>query len=392
MDLQLLIKAPNQNIEDLVITCQMDWTVLKLKKHLSEVYPNHPGIEEQKLIYSGHLLHNHLQLKDVLRHENMKCIHSTVHTIHLVCSGDSFFSYEQNSDINKDLPNETSTPIQYSNNLSNPNEDSLRLTSASTEIPENVLRHRGHSSVPAVNIETQFPQMPVNSFPVYPTDPQMLAQMVAMQQMYAQYLTQYWQSWNVAASSAIPTVFPLNSNLQPQQNNHNNTPAEAVPAQQPVNQRLNIVAEQANEENNEFGNNRDWLDQLFLYCRFLVLLSIVYFYSTPERFMLVILCLVIAFLYREGWFMRRTLAEAVMRHRIQHGIMPDPANNANEQASNQNEGHDGHELEAAMDGEDPPHAQNPDVVNNNQVFSPLAFLVMFFSSLIPEPPPPVNIN
>lgn len=42
MDLQLLIKAPNQNIEDLVITCQMDWTVLKLKKHLSEVYPNHP--------------------------------------------------------------------------------------------------------------------------------------------------------------------------------------------------------------------------------------------------------------------------------------------------------------------------------------------------------------
>lgn len=91
-------------------------------------------------------------------------------------------------------------------------------------------------------------------------------------------------------------MFPLNSNLQPQQNNHNNTPAEAVPAQQPVNQRLNIVAEQANEENNEFGNNRDWLDQLFLYCRFLVLLSIVYFYSTPERFMLVILCLVIAFL------------------------------------------------------------------------------------------------
>lgn len=48
------------------------------------------------------------------------------------------------------MPNETSIPIQYSNNLSNPNEDSLRLTSASTEIPENVLRHRGHSSVPAV--------------------------------------------------------------------------------------------------------------------------------------------------------------------------------------------------------------------------------------------------
>ncbi|GIY43957.1 ubiquitin-like domain-containing protein [Caerostris darwini] len=54
--------------------------------------------------------------------------------------------------------------------------------------------------------------------------------------------------------------------------------------------------------------------------------------------------------------------------------------------------HDESELEAAMDGDAPPHDQHPDVVNNNHIFSPLTFIQTFFSSLIPEPPPPVNIN
>lgn len=101
MDVKLIIRAPNQNFDDQIIYCNTDWTVLRLKNHLSEVYPNKPvifilfiiifclkkfynygvgiknsdycflifqAVEEQKLIYSGHLLHDHLQLKEIIRH------------------------------------------------------------------------------------------------------------------------------------------------------------------------------------------------------------------------------------------------------------------------------------------------------------------------------------
>lgn len=38
----LIVKAPNQQIEDQNIECQTSWTVKQLKGHLSEVYPSKP--------------------------------------------------------------------------------------------------------------------------------------------------------------------------------------------------------------------------------------------------------------------------------------------------------------------------------------------------------------
>ena len=38
----LVVKAPNQKIEDQVIECGLEWTIRKLKEHLSMVYPNQP--------------------------------------------------------------------------------------------------------------------------------------------------------------------------------------------------------------------------------------------------------------------------------------------------------------------------------------------------------------
>lgn len=42
MDVQIVIKAPNQNVEDHVVPCNLDWTVQNLKDHLSKAYPNKP--------------------------------------------------------------------------------------------------------------------------------------------------------------------------------------------------------------------------------------------------------------------------------------------------------------------------------------------------------------
>ena len=38
----LVIKAPNQRIRDIEVSCLLDWTVEKLKSHLANVYPTKP--------------------------------------------------------------------------------------------------------------------------------------------------------------------------------------------------------------------------------------------------------------------------------------------------------------------------------------------------------------
>lgn len=38
----LIVKAPNQQIEDQTVKCELSWTINKLKQHLSEVYPSNP--------------------------------------------------------------------------------------------------------------------------------------------------------------------------------------------------------------------------------------------------------------------------------------------------------------------------------------------------------------
>ena len=38
----LVVKAPNQKVGDQTIECFLDWTVKRLKTHLSSVYPSKP--------------------------------------------------------------------------------------------------------------------------------------------------------------------------------------------------------------------------------------------------------------------------------------------------------------------------------------------------------------
>ena len=38
----LVVKAPNQKVDDQTIECFLDWTVKHLKTHLSSVYPSKP--------------------------------------------------------------------------------------------------------------------------------------------------------------------------------------------------------------------------------------------------------------------------------------------------------------------------------------------------------------
>lgn len=39
---KLIVKAPNQEIDDEIIECTLEWTVARLKDHLAQVYPTKP--------------------------------------------------------------------------------------------------------------------------------------------------------------------------------------------------------------------------------------------------------------------------------------------------------------------------------------------------------------
>ena len=57
-------------------------------------------------------------------------------------------------------------------------------------------------------------------------------------------------------------------------------------ADQPI--RMNAQGGAVMDDDDEEGFNRDWLDWVYTVCRFMVLLSIVYFYSSLGRFVLVL--------------------------------------------------------------------------------------------------------
>ncbi|KAF7702398.1 hypothetical protein HF521_001681 [Silurus meridionalis] len=79
----LIIKAPDQKYDDQTINCFLNWTVEKLKSHLSNVYPSKPNSKDQRLVYSGKLLQDHCKLRDVLRKQD------EFHMLHLVCASRS---------------------------------------------------------------------------------------------------------------------------------------------------------------------------------------------------------------------------------------------------------------------------------------------------------------
>lgn len=249
----LIVKAPNQQIEDQTIKCELSWTINKLKQHLSEVYPSKPPKNEQKLIYSGQLLSDSLILKDVLRqYEGQE-----THTVHLVCA-----------------PKMEPIPAKKSNNSAPPQ------VSRSTETPDSRVPPTAPSDA---NLNLQW------NFDANQIHPDYAAQWNLMQQAYVQYMNQYMQ---LAASSygtqnlyqqnqAVPQQPPV---IEPQQQNENPQGAQNPPVRDP--------------ENIE----RDWLDNFYAISRLLVLFSVVYFYSSLLRFTLVLVLGLSIYLYQIGFF------------------------------------------------------------------------------------------
>lgn len=202
-----------------------------------------------------------------------------------------------------------------------PRQDSQSAPSSSSSIPANYdgLRYRGGfpqynpqsaSGVPQWPDAAQVPfhgDLPAN-MPPHPM--YMPMQMLWWQQMYARHYYMQYQA-AVAASqppSTPPPSSPSPSPHQPAQPNEavqpplgpNPAPPNPLPDNQPANPiQMNA---QGGAVLNDDELNRDWLDWLYTVSRAGVLLSIVYFYSSFSRFIMVVGAMLLVYLHQAGWF------------------------------------------------------------------------------------------
>ena len=114
-------------------------------------------------------------------------------------------------------------------------------------------------------------------------------QLAVMQEMYAQYLAHYYHYINTLATPPPPAPDPRQEPA----------PAPAPAAAPQVAQVMNAGGGGAMEEEaGRAGAERDALDWMYLSSRVVLLLSIVYFYSSLGRFVLVACIAGLVYLYQ----------------------------------------------------------------------------------------------
>ncbi|XP_039592362.1 homocysteine-responsive endoplasmic reticulum-resident ubiquitin-like domain member 2 protein isoform X1 [Polypterus senegalus] len=386
----LVIKAPNQKYDDQTINCFLNWTVEKLKSHLSKVYPSKPLSKDQRLVYSGKLLPDHLQLRDVLRKQD------EYHMVHLVCASRTPpGSPKPGMSKSRSSPESLgTTTLDNSGTSANP-----ETTSESAGSSMEGLRHRSQqlqvspeqSRAPPYFMQGLANQLPVQpglsvGFPIYPAyNP---VQILWWQQMYARHY--YMQYQAATASSRAPTSIlpapPVASQSvapppppPPAQNEPPVLPNAAIPENRPVNQNIQMNA-QGGPVINDDDLNRDWLDWMYTFSRAAILLSIVYFYSSFSRFIMVMGAMLLVYLHQAGWF--------PFRQDVQN---PGGDLNAEEQGAEPQQ--DMQEMERLMDEGLEEDRGNDGLQEANAAQHPgllalaWSFITTFFTSLIPEGPP-----
>ncbi|XP_045762661.1 homocysteine-responsive endoplasmic reticulum-resident ubiquitin-like domain member 2 protein [Maniola jurtina] len=341
----LIVKAPNQQIEDQNVECQTSWTVRQLKGHLSVVYPSKPKEDEQKIIYSGQLLDDNTILKDVLRNYETQI----AHTMHLVCSNKKMM--EQKPELPKTdglrQRNVTETAPRPAETTSRPEtrQNDQNHTVEMQNYLNSYLNNYGRvPPYPNYNLNLGQGYLPV------PNDPASMANHVLMvQQAYIQYMQQY-NNMRKSLAETQPTPPPVETPPQP--------PAEAPEAEP------------------EDGQARDWLDHLYAASRFGILLSLFWLYGSPARLLLVVLLAAAGYLHQIGFF--RDL------HLNPGNNQPNQVNQPrrNQQPpDNQNDDNQNPEPTARPNNEPP---NNED--DNQQSLLAVTWMIFttFFASLVPD--------
>lgn len=372
----LVIRAPNQKYDDQTINCYQNWTVEKLKAHLSDVYPSKPSSKDQRLVYSGKLLLDHFTLKDVLRKQD------EYHMLHLVCPSRTPPSSPKPPRSHGNKPQENSASPAAPQNVNSPSVSAQDGQSSTGESSDGLRQRAGpfpyHQAYPQfMHSWTQYspPSTPPTNMPSYYNP--MTLMWWQQQQLYAR---QYYMHYQLLAASS--------QHLRPDQALTQSNQPDPLSQRPQVDRRGNPEVQmnaQGGEILNEEELNRDWLDWVYTFSRAAILLSIVYFYSSFSRFVMVMMAMLVLYLHQAGWFPFN------LENEFQ--LPGDRVNQDDMEGELQN--HDLQEMEGVMDdgsdddgesGEE--GAEDPNSVPHTGFLSSTwSFIITFFMSLIPEGPP-----
>ncbi|XP_053740545.1 homocysteine-responsive endoplasmic reticulum-resident ubiquitin-like domain member 1 protein [Synchiropus splendidus] len=389
----LYVKTPNQLQEVVVVErAQVNWTVRELKTHLSAVYPTKPAVSDQKLIYGGKLLPDHVRIRELFKEPGSSL------TVHLVLPPRSLSPASPGA-----RPKTREAADQPSTSGFAP---------AASASP--TLRQRRHTSSPAAaeapSPPPECPPTPLSAAPhltppAFPNfslySPQ---QLLWLQHVYArQYYMQYHAALAAAAvpSAATPTVVqhhPVPAHQVPvpaalaNQNPIDNLPVNQNPAQDGAfidpagaNQNLRMNAQGGAVMEDEEDLERDWLDWLYSAARFGVLLMIVYFNSNLSRFLLVMSTLFLMYLHTAGLFPFRRPAPA-QGPNLQQPQEAQQNQENDERVPNHVEAEDRPAEEAGAAEADPMVAVLVPPHRVSAMWTMWVFFKTFFLSLIPEAP------
>ncbi|KAM9268716.1 homocysteine-responsive endoplasmic reticulum-resident ubiquitin-like domain member 1 protein isoform 1-T1 [Cariama cristata] len=377
--LSLLVRSPTQRHPDLRLRAAPAWTVRRLKAELRRLLPEAPPEEDQKLIYSGKLLLDHLYLRELLPK------HGELHALHLVYNFKTPANVQETrAEVKADQPKLSSEASQEPS-VSSLNGERLRCSSS------------GQSSAEASNksrLETTWHpfQSVAPGFSDYTT--YSMLQMSWLQQIYArQYYMQYLASTAASAdpshtrrSQEIPVASvtppaPLPDPFPAQNQPGNQNAAAQVNAAANQNLRMNAQGGPLMEEEEE-GGNRDWLDWLYSATLFYVFVNVIYFYSSVSRFLLVMGGTVLMYLHHVGWLPLR-----------QRPVQPFPGNVLPQAAVNQDQnnnlqqgGNAGRTDESEASADEGQVLEELQPANPSFMSTAWVFFKTFFASLLPEGP------
>lgn len=406
--LKLIIKSANQKYEDFIVdSFELSWTVKQLKHTIQESYPKNPEAESIRLIYSGKLLNDHLTLNEVLRHNS----DTKSHIIHLVHSNNNSNkthstsmnninrstnnSRSLNEDNEMDLDNEltpnsstissssstsgssTSSPIHLNRddsiNRQSNNSFSASLQNNLNHIFQFQQQNREHSSLTP---KEQFKKVHEYFIRYYeslgvPVQTNFWnSSYVQQMSLYVYMNSNYLNSLNSVVNSNMPLldgnqiINESSTQHQEQVEAPGDIPAQPVPQPQAAQNRAARGA--ANNDGAE--RDDDWLSLLHNVVSFVVLFSIIYYYSSVERFLVIFSIVFILILYHNGWLtlQRRQIYNAIRRDVDQPDRRPEEEN---------------------IDGNNLNRETPTDNQANPSLFRLIStFVLTFFTSLIPERP------
>lgn len=369
---KLIIKAPNQQIKDQIVQCDMGWTIGRLKEYLSEVYPSKPESKNQKLIYSGQLLTDSTCLKDVLR--QCEGQEDQSYTVHLVCAPQKTCANTSASGKVQSIENSNTEP-----NIRN-NAGNARLSA---------INNVQNQSLDNSNITVQ--HMSAQLFSTQYFEPHNNQQVAWMQQAYTYYFTQYMQlmaAQGIQLQTGIPYIQQMNVNSSesaqnPYLNNVNSNAEDEQ--QQPATQD---TPENANAEDNDGAGeegafNPDWLDFFYMFSEIGLLFSIAYFHLSPLRFLIVTLMGFVIYLHQRGFIRVQPVVPENNNARAENNnqILQNEANGARGAGIQQNGQTQGGQTEARTNANSEIEEERPGALAVTWTF-----FSSFFTSLIPDGP------